>query len=60
MMVPNHSSDTSSIVLACWPAGYDAPTLPTIEALATLSGAKGEPHGGCDKKSRTVLALPGL
>ena len=60
MMVPNCSSDASSYVLACWPAAYDTPALPTIEALAGLSGAKGEPHGGCDKESRTVLALPGL
>ena len=60
MMVPNRSSDSSSNVVAYWPAAYDAPALPTIEALASLSGAKGELHSGCDKESRTVLALPGL
>ena len=46
--------------MACWPAAYDAPALPTIEALAGLSGAKGQPHGGLHKESGTVLALPGL
>ena len=45
--------------MACWPAAYDVPALPTIEALAGLSGAKGELHGGHDKESRTVLAFPG-
>ena len=57
MMVPNRSSGSSSDVVACWPAAYDAPTLPTIKALASLSGAKGEPHGGLDKESGTVVGL---
>ena len=60
MMVPNHSNDTNFDALAYWSAAYDAPTLPMIEALAGLSGAKEELHSSCDKESRTVLALPGL
>ena len=60
MIVPSRSSGSSSNIVACWPAAYDAPTLPMIEALAGLSGAKGELYGGHDKESKTVLALPGL
>ena len=61
MMVHNHSSESNSkYIVACWPAAYDIPTLPTIEALAGLSGAKGKPHGGLNKGSRIILALPGL
>ena len=60
MMVPNRFSDASSDVLAYWPAAYNVSTLPMIEALASLSGAKGELHGGRDKEYGTVLALPGL
>ena len=60
MVVPSRSSGSSSDVVACWPAAYNAPTLPMTEALASLSGAKGELHGGCDKESGTMLALPGL
>ena len=60
MMVPKRSSDYSSDLVACWSTAYDAPALPTIEALAGLSGAKGELHGGLSKDSRTVLALTGL
>ena len=59
-MVPSRSSGSSSNIVACWPAAYDAPALSMIEALDSLSGAKGEPHSGCDKESRTVVALPGL
>ena len=44
MMVPSRSSGSSSNVVACWPAAYDAPTLPTIEALAGLSGAPKGSH----------------
>ena len=60
MMVPNRSSDSSSDLVACWPAAYDAPALPTIEASAGLNGAKGEPHSGLNKEPRSVLAVPGL
>ena len=60
MMVPSRSNGSSSNIVACWPAAYDIPTLPTIEALAGISGAKVEPHSGCNKESGTVLALPGL
>ena len=42
MMVPKYSNDSSSDLVACWPAAYNAPALPTIEALVGLSGAKGE------------------
>ena len=59
-MVPNCSSDSRSDLEACWPAVYDALALPTIKALASLSGAKGEPHSVLDKESRTVLALLSL
>ena len=60
MMVPNPSSDSSSNLVACWQAAYDAPALPIIEALAGLNGAKGEPHSGFNKKYEAVLAFPGL
>ena len=59
-MVPNRSSDSSSDLVAHWTAAYNAPAQPTIEALASLSGAKREPHGGINKESGAVLALPGL
>ena len=59
-MVPNRASDSSSNVVACWPAAYDVPTLTTIKALVGLSGTKAVLHGGFEKESRIVLALPGL
>ena len=46
-------------LVAHWTAAYNTPALPIIEALAGLSGAKGEPHSSLDKESGTVLALPG-
>ena len=60
MMVPNHSSDSSSDLVACWAETYDAPVLPTIEALAGFSGTKGELYGGINKEYTIVLDLPGL
>ena len=60
MMVPNRCSDSSSDLVAYWPAAHNTPALPTIKTLASLIGAKGELHGGLYKESSTVLALPGL
>ena len=60
MMVPNRSSDSSSDIVDRWPAAYDAPVLPLIEALAGLSGAKRELHSSLDKECRTLLALSSL
>ena len=54
------SSDSNSDLLAWWPETYDTLALITIEALAGLSGAKGEPHGCLDKESKTMLAFLGL
>ena len=59
-MLPSRYSDASSNVLTCWPAAFDAPTLPTIEAFASLSGAKGELYSSPDKEFGTVLTFPGL
>ena len=59
-MVPNRSSDSSSDLVAHWLAAYYAPALPTIGALAGLSGTKGEPHSGLNKESGTLLTLPSL
>ena len=60
MMVPNHSSDSSSDLVTHWPAAYDALALPTIEALAGLSVSKGGPYGSFNKESGILLALSGL
>ena len=62
MIVSNHFSNSSSNskLVAHWPAAYNTPALPTIEALASVSGTKGELHGGLDKESRTVSALLGI
>ena len=60
MMVPNYSSEFSSDVVVCWTVTYDIPALLRIEALTSLSGAKGELYDGLDKESGTELALPGL
>ena len=62
IMVPNRSSDSSSDLVAHWPAAYDAPALPIVEALVSLSGAKGELHGGHNKEPEQYwarLALSG-
>ena len=59
MIVPKHASDASSDLVAHWPAACNVPALPTIEALAGLSDNKGELHGGLNRESSKVLALPG-